>query len=165
MEAYGPGGVAILIEALTDNRNRTASELRSLINKNHGNPAGAGSVSYVFEKKGMIVLDASKASEEQVMEVVLDAGAEDIKQEGEQVFVWVATPAFEAVKHALQQAGLPITSSELTLVPTTTVPVTQAEQVKQLLHLMEVLEDHDDVQQVYANFDIPDALLAQASEA
>lgn len=160
MEGYGPGGVAILIELLTDNKNRTSAEMRSLLTKHGGSSAGAGSVSWLFQKQGLITLGASGTSEEQLMEVVLEAGAEDLKVEGDQAFVTVAPSAFEAVKLALQKAGLTWESAELTMVPSSTARVDDPAQAKTLLALLDALEDHDDTQHVYANFDIPDALLA-----
>ncbi|MBI3021157.1 MAG: YebC/PmpR family DNA-binding transcriptional regulator [Candidatus Omnitrophica bacterium] len=160
MEGYGPGGVAILIELLTDNKNRTSAEMRSLLTKHGGSSAGAGSVSWLFQKQGLITLGASGTSEERLMEVVLEAGAEDLKVDGDQALVTVAPSAFEAVKLALQKAGLTWESAELTMVPSSTVRVDDPAQAKALLALLDALEDHDDTQHVYANFDIPDALLA-----
>lgn len=159
MEAYGPGGVGILIEGLTDNKNRTSAELRSIINKNHGSSAGAGSVSYNFHKKGLIVLDSKSADQEKVMEIVLEAGADDMKEDGEQLLIWSEPQSFEAVKTALENAGINIETSEMTMVPGTTVPVTDSGEVAQLLRLLEAIEDCDDVQQVHANFDISDELM------
>ncbi|MBI3011821.1 MAG: YebC/PmpR family DNA-binding transcriptional regulator, partial [Candidatus Omnitrophica bacterium] len=159
MEGYGPGGVAILVELLTDNKNRTSAEMRSLLTKHGGSSAGAGSVSWLFQKQGLITLGASGTSEEQLMEVVLEAGAEDLKVEGDEALVTVAPSAFEAVKLALQKAGLAWESAELTMVPSSTVRVDDPAQAKALLALLDALEDHDDTQHVYANFDIPDALL------
>ena len=161
MEGYGPGGVAILVEALTDNKNRTSAELRSVFTRLGGNYAGAGSVSWLFHKKGVLVLTAKGLDEEQLMEVALDAGAEDLNIEGGQATITVLPPTFEAVKQALQRAGYPVESSELTLVPSSTVKVEDPAQVKTLLALLDGLEEHDDTQHVYANFDIPDAVLAE----
>lgn len=165
MEAYGPGGVAILIEAITDNKNRTSAELRSLLTKHGGNPAGAGSVSWLFQKKGLILLDATGVSEERIMEIVLEAGAEDLSVEGAQLTVTVALQAFEAVKQALHQAGVAVESAEVSMVPSSTVRLEDAAQAKTLLTLLDLLEDHEDIQHVYANFDIPDAILAAHANA
>ena len=161
VEAYGPGGVAILIEALTDNKNRTSAELRSLLTKHGGSMAGAGSVSWLFHKKGMLLLDVKGAGEDQLLEIVLEAGAEDLNVEGAQATVTTSPQTLEPVKHALQRASLSWESADLTMVPTTTVPVSEPVQAKQLLTLLDLLEDHEDTQHVYANFDIPDAILAE----
>lgn len=163
MEGYGPGGVAILIEGLTDNKNRTAAELRSLLTRNSGSVAGAGSVSWLFQKKGQIILNARGSDEERLLEIILEAGAEDLRVEGEQATVTTPPQAFEAVKQALQRAAIPWERADLTMVPTSTVTVHNPAVAKQLLTLLDALEDHDDTQHVYANFDIPDALLAEHS--
>ena len=164
MEGYGPGGVAILVELLTDNKNRTSAELRSLLTRNGGSMAGAGSVSWLFHKKGVLTLNASGLSEDRLMEIVLDAGAEDLKVEGAHGTVTTPPQALEPVKEALQKASLLIETAELTMVPTTTVRVEDPAQAKALLTLLDALEEHEDTQYVYANFDIPDAILeAQAA--
>ena len=165
MEGYGPGGVAILIEGLSDNKNRTAAELRSLLTRNGGSTAGAGSVSWLFQKKGQIILSAKGLNEERLLEIILEAGAEDLKTEGEQAIVTTPPQAFEAVKQALQRAGMAWESADLTMAPTSTVTVHDPAVAKRLLTLLDALEDHDDTQHVYANFDIPDAILeAQAAD-
>ena len=161
LEAYGPGGVAVLIEAFTDNKNRTAAELRSMLTRNGGNMAGAGSVSWVFAKKGLITLNAKGLDEDRLMDVALEAGADDLKTEGEQALVIASPQTFEAVKHALQQAGFIWDSAELSMIPASTVRVDDPAQAKQLLGLLDALEDHEDTQHVYANFDIPDKILAE----
>jgi YebC/PmpR family DNA-binding regulatory protein len=165
MEGYGPGGVAILIELLTDNKNRTSAETRSLLTRMGGNSAGAGSVSWLFQKKGMILLGAKGLNEEKLMEAALDAGAEDLKVEGDQATITTDPHALELVKQALQKAGFTWDSAELTMVPSSTVQVSDAAQAKALLALLDALEDHEDVQHVYANFDIPDAVLAEHAGA
>jgi YebC/PmpR family DNA-binding regulatory protein len=165
MEGYGPGGVAILIEALTDNKNRTAPELRSLLTRNGGSTAGAGSVSWLFQKKGFIILKAGSISEDRLMELALDAGAEDLKTEGDHAAITTSPQAFEAVKTALQQAGVTWERAEVTMVPSSSVRVTDATQAKALLALLDALEDHEDTQQIYANFDIPDAILEEHAAA
>ena len=161
MEAYGPGGVGILIEALTDNKNRTSAELRSLLTSNGGSAAGAGSVSWLFQKKGLITLNAVGLGEERLMEIVLEAGAEDLRIEGEQATVTTGAHGLEAVKQALQKASITWETAELAMVPSSTVRVEDAAQAKALLGLLDALEDHDDTQHVYANFDIPDAILEE----
>lgn len=159
VEGYGPAGVAILVEALTDNKNRTSAELRNLFSRLGGNLAGAGSVSWQFQKKGLIVLAAKGLSEDRVMEIVVEAGAEDLKAEGDQMTVTTSLQAFETVKQALQQISIPWESADVTMIPSSTVRVDDPSQAKALLALLDALEDHDDTQHVYANFDIPDAIL------
>ena len=165
MEGYGPGGVAILVELLTDNKNRTSAEIRSLLTKHGGSSAGAGSVAWLFQKKGLIMLSAKAASEERLMDIVLEAGAEDLKIDGDQAAITTSIGAFETVKQALQAQGLQSDASEMTMIPTSTVRVEDPAQAKALLALLDALEDHDDSQHVYANFDIPDALLAEHAGA
>ena len=159
IEGYGPGGVAILVEALTDNKNRTSAEVRSIFTRLGGNLAGAGSVSWLFEKKGLIVFPAGRVEEEALMNIALEAGAEDLKTEDGQVSVTAPPQAFEPLKQALQQHRYTWESAELTAIPSSTVRVEDAAQAKALLALLDALEEHDDTQHVYANFDIPDALL------
>jgi len=165
MEGYGPAGVAILVEALTDNKNRTSAELRSIFTRLGGNLAGAGSVSWLFQKKGLLSLKARGVNEERLMEIALDAGAEDLKTEDDQIVVTATPQAFEAVKQALQSAGFAVEAAELTMVPSSTVRVEDSAQAKALLALLDALEEHEDTQQVFANFDIPDALLASLAGA
>ena len=165
IEGYGPGGVAILVELLTDNKNRTSAELRSLLSKYEGSSAGAGSVSWLFQKKGLVTVAMGGTSEDRLMEIVLEAGAEDLKVEGEQALITTSPQALEAVKQALQRASLTIESAELTMIPSSTVRVEHPAQAKTLLTLLDALEDQEDAQHVYANFDIPDALLAEHAGA
>ena len=165
MEGYGPGGVAIFVELITDNKNRTSAELRSLFIKHGGSSAGAGSVSWLFQKKGLITLSAKGVGEDALMEVVLEAGAEDLKMEGDSAIVTTSTQAFETVKQALQKAGLAWDSAEMTMAPSSTVRVDDPVQAKALLTLLDALEEQDDTQHVYANFDIADALLAEHAGA
>jgi len=163
MEGYGPGGVAILIEALTDNKNRTSAELRSLLTRHSASTAGAGSVSWLFQKKGVITINAPRLDENRLMEIVLEAGAEDLKVDGNHATVTTSPQALEPVKHALQNAAITIDTAELSMVPSSTVRVEDPVQAKALLALLDSLEDHDDTQHVYANFDIPDAILEAAA--
>ena len=165
IEGYGPGGVAVLVELLTDNKNRTSAEIRSLFTQQGGNIAGAGSVSWLFQKKGIITLDAKQHSEDQLMEIVLDAGAEDLKMESGQAMVITSPAALEPVKQALQKATLAWDSADLSAVPSSTVRVDDPAKAKTLLALLDSLEEHEDSQHVYANFDIPDALLAEHAGA
>ena len=160
-EAYGPAGVAIMVEALTDNKNRTTAELRNLLSKKGGNMAGAGSVAWMFNKKGYIVVDKNTVKEDVLMDVALEAGAEDIRT-GESSFEVISSAQnFEKVKSALAGKGINYQSAEVTMLPTSTVKVAAGPDAKQLLSLIETLEDHDDVQDVYANFDIPDEVIEQ----
>ncbi len=161
MEGYGPGGVAILVEALTDNKNRTSAELRSLFTRQGASVAGVGSVSWLFQKRGIITLNANGLDENRLMELVLDAGAEDLKVEDGQATIMAPPQAFEAVKQALQKGGYTSELAEITMVPSTTVRVEDPGQARALLSLLDSLEEHEDTQHVYANFDIPDALLAE----
>ncbi|MDD4894071.1 MAG: YebC/PmpR family DNA-binding transcriptional regulator [Candidatus Omnitrophica bacterium] len=163
-EAYGQAGVAILVEALTDNKNRTTAELRNIMSKKGGNMAGAGSVSYMFTKKGYILIEKSQAQEEDLMNIVLDAGAEDFKSDDKNYEITTSPQDLEKVKAAIQAKGITWLDAEITMVPSTTIKVTGGD-AKQVLGLVEALEEHDDVQQVYANFDIPDEIMEQmASE-
>ena len=165
VEGYGSGGVAILVELLTDNKNRTSAEIRSLFTRLGGNLAGAGSVSWQFQKKGLVILNAKGLTEDGVMEIVLDAGAEDLTTEGDQIAVTTAPHSLEAVKQALQKQAIVWESAELTMIPSSTVQVNHSAQAKALLALLDALEDHEDTQHVYANFDMPEALLAEHAGA
>ncbi|HEX7011014.1 MAG TPA: YebC/PmpR family DNA-binding transcriptional regulator [Phycisphaeraceae bacterium] len=160
-EGYGPGGVAIMLDILTDNRNRTAPEIRKIFEKYGGNLGGSGCVAYLFQNKGQIFVgkQGPGASEEAVMTVALEAGAEDITDEGETWQVLTEPAQLIPVREALEQAGMTLESAQLTMVPSTTVSCTGSE-AQRLLELVDALEDHDDVQKVYANFEIPDEELA-----
>lgn len=159
-EGYAQGGVALMVETLTDNRNRTASEIRNVFTKNGGAMSEAGSVAWMFDRKGLISVDRSKATEDDVLVAALEAGAEDVRSVGE-VYEIVTTPEqFYKVRQALEAAKIPLASSDLTMVPKSTVRV-EGKEAQQVLRLMEALEEHDDVQQAYANFDIPDEILQQ----
>lgn len=160
LEGYGPGGIAIYIEALTDNKNRTTSEVRTIFTKKGGNMAGAGSVSWMFEKKGYLVISKKTIDEDKLMGIVLDAGAEDMITEEENFAVKTQPADFYKVKKSLEDAKIPIESAEITLVPKSTVRIV-GEEAKRVLELVDVLEEHEDVQNVYANFDIPDDLLKE----
>jgi len=159
-EGYAQGGVALMVETLTDNRNRTASEIRNVFTKNGGAMSEAGSVACMFDRKGLISVDRSKATEDDVLVAALEAGAEDVRSVGD-VYEIVTTPEqFYKVRQALEAAKIPVASSDLTMVPKSTVRV-EGKEAQQVLRLMEALEEHDDVQQAYANFDIPDEILQQ----
>ncbi len=159
-EGYAPGGVAVLVEALTDNKNRTTAEIRNLFSKNGGNLAGAGSVAWIFSKKGYLVVEKSKIDEEKLLELVLGAGAEDLKT-GELIYE-ITTPAkeFDVVKEVLSKAGVVWQSAELTMVPSSTVPIQDEQAARRVVAFVEMLEEHDDVNHTYANFDIPDSVLS-----
>ncbi|MBI3314708.1 MAG: YebC/PmpR family DNA-binding transcriptional regulator [Candidatus Omnitrophica bacterium] len=161
IEGYGPGGVAILVEALTDNKNRTAAELRSLFTSGGGNLAGAGSVSWQFQKKGSVAVKTSLIEEDRLMTLVLEAGAEDLSREGDLYLIICQPHDLERVKQTLTANRLGWESADLTSVASSLVRVEDAHQAKRLLTLLDELEDQDDVQHVYANFDIPDAILAE----
>lgn len=158
-EGYGPGGVAVLVEAMTDNRTRTVAEVRHIFSKRGGNMGEPGSVAWMFSKKGVITVDKAKADEDTLLSVVLDAGAEDMKDEGEQWEIHTEPSVFEDVKQALEANSIAFSSAEITMLPTTTVEVTDEETASKLLKMMDALDDNDDVQHVHANFDIPDAIM------
>jgi len=160
LEGYGPGGVAIYVEGVSDNKNRTTSEVRTLFSKGGGNMAGAGSVSWMFEKKGYIVIGRKTIDEDKLMGIVLDAGAEDLVVEEENYGVKTSQSDFYKVKKALEDQRIAIESGEITLIPKSTVKVT-GDDAKKILNLVNSLEEHEDVQNVYANFDIPDDLLKE----
>jgi len=162
-EGYGPGGVAVLIEAMTDNRNRTIADIRRIFSRSGGNLGASGCVSWLFQKKGVITVEKDKASEERLMEVVLEAGAEDIK-EGERDYEIITDPKdLEGVKRALEEAGIGYQVAEITMYPQNTVKL-EGKEAEQMLRLMEMLEEHDDVQRVYANFDISEAAMEQMAQ-
>jgi YebC/PmpR family DNA-binding regulatory protein len=162
-EGYAPNGVAVLIEVLTDNRNRTGSDIRSLLKKQGGSIAEPGAVAWQFERKGVVILPRS-VEEDDVMLAALDAGAEDLVDEGDTWRLTCAPTDLPQVRSALEGAAIAFDSAEVTMVPTATVPLESAEAAKAVLRVVDALEDNDDVQDVYANFDIPDDIL-QAVEA
>ena len=161
-EGYGPGGVAVMVEVVTDNKNRTVGEIRKLFSKNAGNLGESGCVAFTFHKKGYIQVEVSAVDEDKLMTIALDAGAEDMQRE-ESLFAITTTPKdFEKVRDAIAKSGIKPAASEITMVPTTNVKL-EGKQAEQMIRLMEELEEHDDVQHVYANFDIPEEILAAAS--
>ena len=158
IEGYGPGGVAIMVELLTDNKNRTTADIRNIFSKKNGNVAGAGSVSWIFEKKGYMEVEKTAASEDKIMSIVLDAGAQDMETE-EDIYTIITDPKdFEAVKKSLEDNNIKAETAEITMVPKSTVKLT-GDEAKQILALVDDLEDSDDVQNVYANFDVPDEII------
>jgi len=161
-EGYGPCGVAIVLECLTDNRNRTTAEIRNLFAKKGGNLAGAGSVTWIFRKIGLIIIDKDKVEEDRLMSIILEAGAEDMRVEADRYEVITEPADFENVKKAIVDNGIEYSVAELSMDPKSTIR-TDGEKAKQILSLVEALEDSDDVQHVYANFDIPDAIIEEVS--
>ncbi len=158
-EGYGPGGVAIMLDILTDNRNRTAPEIKGIFDKHGGNLGTSGCVSYLFAAKGQVTLPLASGDEDDIMAAVLDAGADELQAAGESWVVTCEPTDLQAVRQACASAGFTVESAELTMVPSTTVTVT-GDLAQKLLNLVEALEDHDDVQKVHANFEIPEEELA-----
>ncbi|HUZ10904.1 MAG TPA: YebC/PmpR family DNA-binding transcriptional regulator [Acidimicrobiales bacterium] len=158
-EGYAPGGVAVIVETLTDNRNRTGAEVRNLFSRNGGSMAEPGSVSWQFERKGVLTFPRS-LDEDRITEVAVEAGAEDLSDAGERWVLTCAPTDLHAVQAALQSAGLSPESAELSLEPTTTVPVPDEGEARRILRMLEAIDDHDDVQAVHANYDIPEQVLA-----
>jgi YebC/PmpR family DNA-binding regulatory protein len=159
-EGYGPGGAAILVDAMTDNKNRTTAEMRYVFTRNGGNLGEAGCVAWMFHKKGYLVVEKGGVDEERLMEVALDAGAEDIEESEKEYEVTTDPQKLDAVKKALEGAGIKYQLAELTMYPQSTVQL-DGKHAEQMLRLMEQLEEHDDVQKVYANFDIPNSVMEQ----
>lgn len=162
-EGYGPGGAAVMVDAVTDNRNRTSGEIRHIFSKNNGNLGEGGCVSWLFDKKGLIIFEKNRVAEEKLFEAALEAGAEDIKEE-ENTFDVLTDPAsFEEVKAALEKNNFQYLQAEVTRIPKDTVRLVGKE-AEQMLRLMDALEDSDDVQRTYSNFDIPEEILEKISE-
>jgi YebC/PmpR family DNA-binding regulatory protein len=161
-EGYGPGGVAILVQTLTDNRVRTVAEIRNILTKHGGNMGAAGSVAYIFTKRGLIAIERKGIDEDQVMETALEAGAEDVREAGDLLEVLTTPETFDDVREALGKASIAIASAEVTMLPSSTVNVS-GQNAQTLLKLLELLEDHDDVQSVSSNMDIAAEELEQLS--
>jgi len=161
-EGYGPGGVAVMVSCLTDNRNRTVAELRTAFSKNGGSLGESGCVAWMFDPKGVITIQKDSVDEDTLMLTALEAGAEDITSEGDTYEVITAPEQFADVRQALTNAGIPLVNAELTMQPKSTVRV-EGKEATQVLRMMEQIEDLDDVQQVYANFDIPEEILEAAA--
>jgi len=161
-EGYGPGGVAMMLEVLTDNKNRTVADVRHVFSKHNGNLGETGCVSWMFDKKGLIVVEKGGVDEDRLIEVALDAGAMDVKDTGRDFEVTTGPSDFEAVKKAVEETGFKSTYAEVTMVPQSTVRLSGKE-AEQMLRLMEGLEESDDVQKVYANFDIADEEMERLS--
>lgn len=161
-EGYGPGGVAVLVDCLTDNKNRTVADVKHLFERNGGNLGEPGCVAWIFEKKGLIVIERDKVEEEQLFELAIESGAEDVNDEEDQ-FEVIANPSdFEAVKKAIEDASISYTLAEVTMIPKNTVKL-EGKKAQQMINLMEALEDNDDISHVYANFDIADDVLEAMS--
>lgn len=160
-EGYAPGGVALIVEAATDNRNRTAADLRLIFTKNHGNLGSSGSVSYMFHRRGHITVPRVGVEEDRLLEIVLDAGAEEMESDEEHYIVLTAPDRLYAVADALKAAGIAAESARLTYMAENTVPLTDETLARQVIHLCDLLEENDDVQHVHANFDVPEEVLAQ----
>jgi YebC/PmpR family DNA-binding regulatory protein len=158
-EGYGPSGVAVIVEALTDNRNRTAGEVRHTFSKNDGNLGGSGAVAWLFERRGLVLVPADGVDEDELTLAAAEGGADDVTLDGSSYQVLSAPEQLAAVREAIEAAGFPIDSAELTMLPKTTVEVADESDAKKVLRLMDQLEDNDDVQDVYANFDIPEQVL------
>jgi YebC/PmpR family DNA-binding regulatory protein len=158
-EGYGPGGVAILVEALTDNRNRTASDVRHVFSKHEGNLGGSGSVAWLFERRGMVLVGAGGVDEDELTLAAAEGGAEDVSLDGSTYQVTSEPEELSSVREALEAAGFTVESAELTMVPRTTVELDDEAAAKKVLRLVDSLEDSDDVQDVYSNFDIPERVL------
>jgi YebC/PmpR family DNA-binding regulatory protein len=163
-EGYGPGGVAFLVESLTDNRNRTASQMRKAFERAGGQLGAMNCVAWMFEKKGTFVISADAADEDTLMEIALEAGADDVTVDGDLFEITCQTGVFSDVKKALADREIETVSAEIAMVPTSTVTV-DGEKARQVLKLMEAFEDDDDVQHVYANFEVPDDIMAEAERA
>jgi YebC/PmpR family DNA-binding regulatory protein len=158
-EGYGPSGVAVLVEALTDNRNRTASEVRHAFDKNDGNLGATGAVAWLFERRGLVMVDAEGVDEDELMLAAAGGGAEDVERGGSSFRITSAVEDLAAVRAGVEQAGFTIESAEVTMVPKTSVDVEDESAAKKIVHLIDALQENDDVQDVYANFDIPERVL------
>ena len=158
-EGYGPDGVAVLVEALTDNRNRTASDVRHTFAKNGGNLGTSGAVAWLFERRGVVLVDAAAVDEDELVLAAAEGGADDVERDGSSFVISSAPESLAAVREAVRAAGIEIQSAELTMIPKTTVEVAEEGSARKLIRLIEALEDNDDVQEVSSNFDIPEQVL------
>jgi YebC/PmpR family DNA-binding regulatory protein len=162
-EGYGPIGVAIMVEALTDNRNRTTPEVKRLFERHGGSLGAGGCVNWMFSKKGLITVNTANVDEEQLFEIALSAGADDMQNTGEVFEITCEPGAYEKLKKTLKEKEIPTEVAEISMVPQSTVPVSDEGTARKIISLMEAFEDHDDVQNTYANFDIPDEVVARIS--
>jgi YebC/PmpR family DNA-binding regulatory protein len=162
-EGYAPGGVAIMVEALTDNRNRTAPEIKRLFEKHGGSLGTSGCVNWMFSKKGLITVSTAETGEDELLEIALAAGADDMQNTGELFEITCDPAAYEQLKNTLKEKGIATQVAEISMVPQNTVPVEDAATARKIISLMDDFEDHDDVQNTYANFDIPDEVMSRIS--
>jgi YebC/PmpR family DNA-binding regulatory protein len=162
-EGYGPNGVALIVEALTDNKNRTAADVRHIFSKHDGNLAGSGAAAHLFERRGIVLVPSEGVDEDELMLAAADGGADDVELDGSTFEVISAPETLSSVREAIESAGFTIESVEVALIPKTNVTVEDEAAARKILHLMDALEDNDDVQDVYANFDIPEAVLETAA--
>ncbi len=162
-EGYGPGGVAVLVETMTDNKNRTVADVRHYFAKSNGNLGESGCVAWMFDKRGVIVVDAEGLDEEELMDIAIEAGAEDVVEDETAFQILTAPEDFSEVVDSLEKSGIKSLEASISMVPKNTIEVTEEKPARALLKLLENLEDHDDVQKVHANFDIPDELMEQLS--
>jgi YebC/PmpR family DNA-binding regulatory protein len=162
-EGYGPNGVAIMVEALTDNRNRTGPEIKRLFEKHGGSLGTSGCVNWMFTKKGLITVNAANSNEDQLMEIALSAGADDMQAGGDVFEITCEPSVYEELKKSLQEKEIPIEVAEISMVPQSTIDISDEHTAKRIISLMEAFEDHDDVQNTYANFDIPEEIISQIS--
>ncbi len=160
-EGYGPGGVAVMVDVMTDNRNRTAAEMRHLFSKHGGNLGESGCVTWMFEKKGVIFIPRDKVDEDVLLQVVLDAGAEDLQSSGESYQVLCSPEKFKEVKEAILNSNIVIEDARITMHPRNVVRIVERDAARRVLRFMDELEEHDDVSEVYANFDIPDEVIEE----
>jgi YebC/PmpR family DNA-binding regulatory protein len=162
-EGYGPSGVAIMVDALTDNRNRTGPEIKKIFEKHGGSLGASGCVNWMFSQKGLITVSNEKVDEEQLLEIALNAGADDVKNVGSFSEITCSPSAFEGLKKALQDNEVPMELAEISMVPQTTVSISDKHTAERIVSLMEAFDDHDDVQNAYSNFDIPDEIMQKIS--
>ncbi len=162
-EGYGPGGVAVLVETMTDNKNRTVADIRHYFAKCNGNLGESGCVAWMFDKQGVIVVDADGVDEEELMDIAIEAGADDVVEDDTSFQILTTPDSFNEVVENLEKSGITMASASLSMVPKNTVEVAEEKPAKSLLKLLDLLEDHDDVQKVHANFDIPDEIIEALS--
>ncbi len=162
-EGYGPGGVAIMVDCLTDNRNRTTPEIRTIFGKNGGNLGESGSVGYLFDRKGLFVIEGGKVTEDEIIELLMDFDVDDVRTDEENIIVTTSPDGYYQVSDVLSKKGYTLLENQLGYIPQTTVTLDE-KKAGQCLRITELLEDHDDVQQVYSNFDIPDDIMAKLGE-
>ncbi len=162
-EGYGPGGVAIMVDCLTDNKNRTTPEIRTIFNKNGGNLGDTGSVGYLFDRKGMIVVEAGDVTEDDILELLLDYDIEDIRSEDDNIIITTSPEGYPAVSDCLMNGEFNLTMNEISYVPQTTITLDE-KRAAQCLRIIELLEEQDDAQEVYSNYDIPDEIMEKLSE-